>query len=101
MGVTLCSVLAIDAGNSKTDVALLGPDGSVLVSGQAGGFQPSRTGVAAAVDVIAEAMASVGMYVRGRSGPAPSTCRPAWPTRTSRWRSGSWRARSSAATGGA
>ncbi|WP_405830153.1 N-acetylglucosamine kinase [Streptomyces sp. NBC_00105] len=69
MGVTLCSVLAIDAGNSKTDVALLGPDGSVLVSGQAGGFQPSRTGVAAAVDVIAEAMASVGMYVRGEVGP--------------------------------
>ncbi|MFE6838982.1 N-acetylglucosamine kinase [Streptomyces sp. NPDC057705] len=69
MGVTLCSVLAIDAGNSKTDVALLGPDGSVLVSGQAGGFQPSRTGVAAAVDVIAEAMASVGMYVKGEVGP--------------------------------
>ncbi|MDX3539285.1 BadF/BadG/BcrA/BcrD ATPase family protein [Streptomyces sp. MB09-01] len=69
MGVTLCSVLAIDAGNSKTDVALLAPDGSVLVAGQAGGFQPSRTGVAAAVDVIAEAMASVGMYVKGEVGP--------------------------------
>lgn len=65
MGVTPAAVLAIDAGNSKTDVALLGADGSVLVTGQAGGFQPFRTGVAAAVDVVAGAMASVGMHVRG------------------------------------
>ncbi|MGW5850444.1 N-acetylglucosamine kinase [Streptomyces sp. NPDC055254] len=67
MGLTLPSppsfpsVLAIDAGNSKTDVALLGPDGSVLRTGQAGGFQPSRTGVAAAVDVLAEALAAAGI----------------------------------------
>ncbi|MFI1063161.1 N-acetylglucosamine kinase [Streptomyces spororaveus] len=71
MGVTPCSVLAIDAGNSKTDVALLGPDGSVLASGQAGGFQPSRAGVAAAVDVIAEAMASVGLDHRDGRGRGP------------------------------
>ncbi|MEU3061977.1 N-acetylglucosamine kinase [Streptomyces subrutilus] len=69
MGVTLGAVLAIDAGNSKTDVALLGPDGSVLVKGQAGGFQPFRAGVAGAVDVVAEAMASVGLRVRGEAGP--------------------------------
>ncbi|MFG2994011.1 N-acetylglucosamine kinase [Streptomyces sp. NPDC048257] len=69
MGVTLHSVLAIDAGNSKTDVALLGPDGAVLAKGQAGGFQPSRTGVAAAVDVVAEAMASVGLRAGHGSGP--------------------------------
>ncbi|MFD3542838.1 N-acetylglucosamine kinase [Streptomyces sp. NPDC058662] len=64
MGVTLPalpSVLAIDAGNSKTDVALIGPDGSVLRTGQAGGFQPSRTGVPAAVDVLAEALAAAGI----------------------------------------
>ncbi|MFF5488969.1 N-acetylglucosamine kinase [Streptomyces virginiae] len=69
MGVTLPSVLAIDAGNSKTDVALIGPDGSVLCSGQAGGFQPPRTGVAAAVDVLAEAMADAGLRGSGPSGP--------------------------------
>ncbi|MGY4391879.1 N-acetylglucosamine kinase [Streptomyces sp. TE12347] len=69
MGVTLPSVLAIDAGNSKTDVALIGPDGSVLSSGQAGGFQPPRTGVAAAVDVLAEAMAAGGLCGSGPSGP--------------------------------
>ncbi|WP_404960087.1 N-acetylglucosamine kinase [Streptomyces sp. 147326] len=71
MGVNLCSVLAIDAGNSKTDVALLGPDGSVLCSGQAGGFQPSRTGVAAAVDVLAEAMADAGLDYREGRGLGP------------------------------
>ncbi|MFE6908114.1 N-acetylglucosamine kinase [Streptomyces erythrochromogenes] len=71
MGVTraaLPPVLAVDAGNSKTDVALIGPDGSVLATGQAGGFQPPRTGVAAAVDVLAEALASAGVPAGG-SGP--------------------------------
>ncbi|MFD4245563.1 N-acetylglucosamine kinase [Streptomyces sp. NPDC058525] len=72
MGVTrpgTAAVLAVDAGNSKTDVALLGPDGSVLCSGQAGGFQPSRTGVAGAVDVLAEAMAAAGLDPRAEGGP--------------------------------
>ncbi|MBT2482564.1 BadF/BadG/BcrA/BcrD ATPase family protein [Streptomyces sp. ISL-94] len=69
MGVTLCSVLAIDAGNSKTDVSLVAPDGSVMCTGRAGGFQPFRTGVAAAVDVIAEAMASAGMHGGGPARP--------------------------------
>ncbi|MFG2973576.1 N-acetylglucosamine kinase [Streptomyces sp. NPDC048331] len=71
MGVTLPSVLAIDAGNSKTDVALVGPDGSVLGSGQAGGFQPPRTGVAAAVDVLAEAMADAGLHAGTGAGAGP------------------------------
>ncbi|OKK19571.1 ATPase [Streptomyces sp. CB00455] len=70
MGVTLPSVLAIDAGNSKTDVALLDPDGSVLCSGQAGGFQPFRTGVAAAVDVLAEAMRVAGLRGGAEGGAA-------------------------------
>ncbi|MGW0751095.1 N-acetylglucosamine kinase [Streptomyces sp. NPDC002587] len=65
----LPSVLAIDAGNSKTDVALLGPDGSVLRSGQAGGFQPFRTGVPAAVDVLAEAIAAAGLRIGADRGP--------------------------------
>ncbi|MFJ4774984.1 N-acetylglucosamine kinase [Streptomyces sp. NPDC088762] len=69
MGLTLCPVLAIDAGNSKTDVSLVAPDGSVMCTGRAGGFQPSRTGVAAAVDVIAEAMASVGLDGGGPGRP--------------------------------
>ncbi|MFD7443512.1 N-acetylglucosamine kinase [Streptomyces sp. NPDC059909] len=52
MGVT-ASVLAIDAGNSKTDVALVGADGSVLASARGGGFQPPYVGVEAAFDALA------------------------------------------------
>ncbi|MEU9035543.1 BadF/BadG/BcrA/BcrD ATPase family protein [Streptomyces sp. NPDC048352] len=51
------AVLAIDAGNSKTDAALVAADGTVLGTGRAGGFQPPLTGVEAAVDVLAEAVA--------------------------------------------
>ncbi|MGY3682759.1 N-acetylglucosamine kinase-like BadF-type ATPase [Streptomyces sp. TE33382] len=53
MGVNV-SVVAIDAGNSKTDVALIGEDGSVLGTARGGGFQPPAVGVAAALDVVSE-----------------------------------------------
>ncbi|MFE9254645.1 N-acetylglucosamine kinase [Streptomyces sp. NPDC006879] len=61
MGLTVrenspVTVLAIDAGNSKTDVALLGGDGQVLGAARAGGFQPPRIGVAAAVDLLEKAV---------------------------------------------
>lgn len=46
------TVLAVDGGNSKTDVALVSVDGRVLATGRAGPFQPQRYGVATAVDVI-------------------------------------------------
>ncbi|MES5821032.1 BadF/BadG/BcrA/BcrD ATPase family protein [Streptomyces sp. RG80] len=55
MGVT-AHVLAIDAGNSKTDVALVAPDGSVLATARGGGFRPPAVGVEAAVDTLAEAV---------------------------------------------
>ncbi|GHB40317.1 kinase [Streptomyces cirratus] len=51
------AVLAVDAGNSKTDAAFIGPDGTVLGTGRSGGFQPPRTGVEAAVDVLGQAVA--------------------------------------------
>lgn len=59
MGVTDTSpaaVLAIDAGNSKTDVALVTADGDVVATARGGGFQPPVVGVEAAVDVIADAV---------------------------------------------
>ncbi|MFG2426537.1 N-acetylglucosamine kinase [Streptomyces sp. NPDC048590] len=63
MGVN-ASVLAVDAGNSKTDVAVIGEDGTVLSTARGGGFQPPRVGVEAAVDVlesaVREAMAAAG-----------------------------------------
>ncbi|WP_327118543.1 ATPase [Streptomyces sp. NBC_01341] len=52
MGVN-ASVLAIDAGNSKTDVALIGENGSVLSTARGGGFQPPVVGVEPAVDILA------------------------------------------------
>lgn len=51
MGVNV-SVVAIDAGNSKTDVALIAPDGTVLSTARGGGFQPPAVGVDAALDVL-------------------------------------------------
>lgn len=55
MGVNLNgALLAIDAGNSKTDVAVVGADGSVLGSARGGGFQPPVVGVEEAVDALAE-----------------------------------------------
>ncbi|MFG3345427.1 N-acetylglucosamine kinase [Streptomyces sp. NPDC048018] len=48
------TLLAIDAGNSKTDVAVLAPDGSVLGAARGGGFQPPVVGVGTALDTIAE-----------------------------------------------
>ncbi|MFB7712184.1 N-acetylglucosamine kinase [Streptomyces sp. NPDC056105] len=53
MGMT---VLAIDAGNSKTDVAVVEADGTVVGAARGGGFQPPKVGVEAAVDVLAEAV---------------------------------------------
>ncbi|MFD3560093.1 N-acetylglucosamine kinase [Streptomyces sp. NPDC058686] len=53
MGLT---VLAIDAGNSKTDVAVVAADGTVVGAARGGGFQPPKVGVEAAVDVLAEAV---------------------------------------------
>ncbi|MFE0045031.1 N-acetylglucosamine kinase [Streptomyces albireticuli] len=57
-------LLAVDAGNSKTDVALVGPDGAVLGQARGGGFQPAVTGAARAVaglaPLVAEAAARAG-----------------------------------------
>ncbi|MGW4055089.1 N-acetylglucosamine kinase [Streptomyces sp. NPDC004779] len=47
-------LLAVDAGNSKTDAAALAPDGTVLGTARGGGFQPPLVGVAAAVDGLEE-----------------------------------------------
>ncbi|MED7827715.1 N-acetylglucosamine kinase, partial [Streptomyces chiangmaiensis] len=55
MGLT-ASVLAIDAGNSKTDVAVVATDGEVLGTARGGGFRPPVVGVAAAVDALGEAV---------------------------------------------
>ena len=53
MGMT-ARVLAVDAGNSKTDVAVVAADGSVLATARGGSFRPPVVGVEAAVDQLAE-----------------------------------------------
>ncbi|GAA3468870.1 N-acetylglucosamine kinase [Nonomuraea roseola] len=50
------TVLAVDGGNSKTDVALVAEDGTVLATGRGGGFLPQSAGVSAAADVVEEAV---------------------------------------------
>jgi N-acetylglucosamine kinase-like BadF-type ATPase len=68
VGLT-ASVLAIDAGNSKTDVAVVAEDGEVLGTARGGGFRPPVVGVAAAVDAlgvaVGQAFARAGVTAAG------------------------------------
>lgn len=61
-------VLAIDAGNSKTDVAFISPDGAVRGSARGPGFVPHIVGAAEAVDslrpLVAEAAERAGILER-------------------------------------
>ncbi|NEB94218.1 BadF/BadG/BcrA/BcrD ATPase family protein [Streptomyces bauhiniae] len=53
MGLT-GTVLAVDAGNSKTDVAVLEAAGEVLATARGGGFRPPVVGVERALAALAE-----------------------------------------------
>ncbi|MEV7009110.1 BadF/BadG/BcrA/BcrD ATPase family protein [Streptosporangium sp. NPDC051022] len=50
------TVLAVDGGNSKTDVALVSEDGSVLATGRGAAFQPQSAGVNVAIDAVGDAV---------------------------------------------
>ncbi|MFI6376695.1 N-acetylglucosamine kinase [Streptomyces sp. NPDC050546] len=64
MGLT-ATVLAIDAGNSKTDVAIVTADGEVLARGRGAGFRPPAVGLETAMDTLAvpvrRALAAAGL----------------------------------------
>ena len=68
-------VLAVDAGNSKTDVALVAADGRVLGSARGGGFQPPVVGIDAALRVVADAVeraaAAAGLPAAAARGGRP------------------------------
>ncbi|GAA4601012.1 BadF/BadG/BcrA/BcrD ATPase family protein [Actinoallomurus liliacearum] len=49
-------ILAIDGGNSKTDVAVLTGRGEVLATARGGGFRPVADGVGRAVDTVVDAV---------------------------------------------
>ncbi|MEU6487848.1 BadF/BadG/BcrA/BcrD ATPase family protein [Streptomyces sp. NPDC046887] len=63
-------MLAVDAGNSKSDVAVVGVDGTVLGRARGGGFQPPVVGVGAALDVLAVPVAEALERARA-AGMAP------------------------------
>ncbi|MFF4949781.1 N-acetylglucosamine kinase [Streptomyces chattanoogensis] len=67
MGLT-GTALAVDAGNSKTDVALVTADGRLLGTARGGGFQPSAADPRRAVDVLAPLITGV-LAQAGASGP--------------------------------
>ncbi|MFF7634296.1 N-acetylglucosamine kinase [Kitasatospora sp. NPDC008050] len=60
------AVLAIDAGNSKTDVAFVAADGRLLGTARGGGFAPQLTGPEAAVAALAPLVAAAAE----QAGPA-------------------------------
>lgn len=64
-------VLAIDAGNSKTDVAVVAADGTVLGTARGGGFRPPVVGAADAVAALAPlvALAARRAGLPSRDGP--------------------------------
>ncbi|MDH6140949.1 MULTISPECIES: N-acetylglucosamine kinase [Kitasatospora] len=65
----LAGVLAVDAGNSKTDVALVAADGTVLGTARGGGFNPQahgpRAAVAALAPLVAASAAAAGLSAGG------------------------------------
>jgi N-acetylglucosamine kinase-like BadF-type ATPase len=63
------AVLAIDAGNSKTDLAIIGSDGAVRGTARGEGFRPHLVGAAEAVNglvpLVAKAAAEAGLPAPG------------------------------------
>ncbi|MFJ8465257.1 N-acetylglucosamine kinase [Streptomyces swartbergensis] len=64
MGLT-AHVLAIDAGNSKTDVAIVTADGEVLSTARGGGFRPPAVGLDTALTAlthtVTQALSTAGL----------------------------------------
>ncbi|MFF5859045.1 N-acetylglucosamine kinase [Streptomyces sp. NPDC012751] len=73
MGLT-STVLAIDAGNSKTDVAVVSAAGEVLATARGGGFRPPAVGVPAALEALAEPVARAFADARVASVSHVSAC---------------------------
>jgi N-acetylglucosamine kinase-like BadF-type ATPase len=64
-------VLAFDAGNSKTDVALVSADGLVLGTARGGGFEPHLVGAFAAVEALAPLVAAAALEAGLTIGEVP------------------------------
>lgn len=72
------AVLAIDAGNSKTDVALVALDGTVRGTARGGSFRPDRIGAEAAVaglaPLVEQALAEAGVPAAGPTVQMVAAC---------------------------
>ena len=64
----LAAVLAIDGGNSKTDVALIAPDGTVLAAERGPGASHEQHGVEQAMRILDGLVRSAAAQTRGQSG---------------------------------
>ncbi|MEU4288075.1 BadF/BadG/BcrA/BcrD ATPase family protein [Kribbella sp. NPDC026596] len=64
-------VLAFDAGNSKTDVALVAADGRVLGRARGGGFEPQKVGPDAAVAELEPLVRAAAVEAGLRLGEVP------------------------------
>jgi N-acetylglucosamine kinase-like BadF-type ATPase len=75
---TPAAVLAIDAGNSKTDVAIVAMDGTVRGTARGGSFRPDRLGATAAVagfePLVEKARAAAGLDGDGPVAQHVSAC---------------------------
>jgi N-acetylglucosamine kinase-like BadF-type ATPase len=77
----LPAVLAVDGGNSKTDVALVAADGSLLASVRGPGMDAQRDGVAETIGVLGGVVAEAARAGPGAAGhsPAPRSLAPGSP----------------------
>ena len=70
------TLLAIDGGNSKTDVVLVAEDGTVLAQARSGPFVPQSAGVPTAVDVAQQAIDQVVRQAREQGAVPRSEATP-------------------------
>ncbi len=63
-------VVAVDGGNSKTDVVVLSADGALLAQGRGAGYSPHVLGVTGAVDALEELIRRVLRSIGRDLGPA-------------------------------
>ena len=82
------AVLAIDGGNSKTDVALVASDGTLLASARGPGINAHEVGVDQTVLILDAVVKQAAAQDASRPGTAGwrGTRWPAWPTPTCRKR---------------
>jgi N-acetylglucosamine kinase-like BadF-type ATPase len=72
----LPAVLAVDGGNSKTDVALVAADGSLLASVRGPGMDAQRDGVVETIGVLGGVVAEAARAGLGRAGHSPAPGSP-------------------------